>query len=246
MKQIKFGLKLWSTNINLIEEASGLINDDYFNYIELTFIPNTEVNPFKKKNISYILHLPTNNHGFNIGIAKRIKEKIKIIKEGIKWADQLNSKYIIIHPGFGSLNDAKSILKKIKDKRIIIENMPKYGLKHEDMLGYNPEQIEELKMNKFGFCFDLNHAIKAAVSLNYDYKDFINKFSKIKPDLFHISDGKLNIEIDEHLQINEGDYDWDFLINYIKKSGCEYITLETPRKTLNDDLINIKKIKEYM
>ena len=246
MEDIKFGLKLWSTNIEFIEEAQGLINDDYFDYIELTFIPVTKIIPFIKNNISYILHMPTSNHGFNLGNDEKTVEKIKIIKKSIEWGNRLNAKYIIIHPGFGSLDKSKEILKNIDDDRFIIENMPKIGIKNQKMLGYNPLQIKDLKMNKFGFCFDLNHAIKASISLNEDYKEFINKFSKIKPNMFHISDGKLNTQIDEHLPIGDGDYDWQFLIDYIKKSSCKYVTLETPRKTLKDDLKNLKKIKKYV
>ena len=60
--------------------------------------------------------------------------------------------------------------------------------------------------------------------------------------MFHISDGKLNDEKDEHLNIGEGDYDFEFLMHYIKEAKSKYVTLETPRTNLDsfdEDLKNL-------
>ena len=127
--------------------------------------------------------------------------------------------------------------------------MPKVGLFDEAMVGYSPEQISELMGSKFGFCFDMNHAIKAAVSLNRDYKEYIKEFLKLNPSYFHISDGNLANEKDEHLSIGEGNYDFGFLMQYVSSILSKYITLETPRRNLesfNEDLANLTKIKAFI
>jgi deoxyribonuclease-4 len=131
------------------------------------------------------------------------------------------------------------------DKRILIENMPKVGLNDERMIGYTAEQVKKLMGDKFGFCLDLNHAIKAAVSLRRPYKEFIENFLKSEPNMFHISDGKLDNEKDEHLHIGEGDYDFEFLMSCVKKNEFKYVTLETPRTDLNsldEDLKNLERL----
>lgn len=244
MKKINFGLKLWSTNTTLIGKAQELIENDYFDYIELTYIPKSNIDPFLDKEIEYLIHLPTDRHGVNIGNLDDFQENLEIVKKGLKWADQLNARYAILHPGYGNLQDVMTFLNEIEDERILIENMPVKGLNRESMLGYSRKELSKLKNEKFGFCLDLNHAIKAAISLNKDYKEFIREFMKLEPQMFHMADGKLNFERDEHLHIGEGAYDWDFLIDIIKNSNSKYVTLETPRETLDDDIKNLKKIKE--
>lgn len=243
---IKFGLKLWSTNTELVEETVKLIEKNYFSYIELTFVPDTDIEPFLNRDIEYIVHLPTDRHDVNIGDKNRVKENFKILEKGLKWVDKLNAKYAILHPGYGKIKDVKSFLKELKDERILIENMPVVGLDGEDMVGYSKKELDELMNNKFRFCFDLNHAIKAAISLNEDYTEYIKKLLKLDPQMFHIADGRLDFEKDEHLDIGKGEYDWNFLMNLIKESDCNYVTLETPRDTLEDDLKNLKTIKQHL
>ncbi|MDY6894119.1 MAG: hypothetical protein SVO01_01685 [Thermotogota bacterium] len=90
---------------------------------------------------------------------------------------------------------------------------------------------------------DLNHAAKAAVSLKTPYEEFINKFLKLRPRMFHISDGKLKNEKDEHLNIGEEDYDFGFLLKCIDNNPFGLVTLKTPRldlKLFNDDIQNVK------
>jgi deoxyribonuclease-4 len=246
--KIKIGLKLWSINHNLVNKAKELVENDMFQYIELMPIPKTEITPFLKYDLPYIIHITTERHGLNIADKEKKEFNMKTINNCIEWADKLNAKYLVLHPGFGSANDTMKFLNSINDKRILIENMPKIGLNNEKMIGCTPEQIKELMDNKFGFCLDLNHAIKAAVSLGRPYKKFIEEFLKWKPKMFHISDGKLNNEKDEHLPIGDGDYDFEFLMDWVKKSKSKYITLETPRTNLDsfdEDLKNLDKLVRF-
>ncbi len=140
MSNIKFGLKLWSKNYNLIGKAKKLIEERIFHYVELMVIPGTDISPFQGVKLPYIIHIPYEI--FNVNIAEKEKEDIslEIINQNIKWADKLSAKYLILHPGFEEMETAKNFLEKINDKRILIENMPKVGIDNEKMIGYNLKQ----------------------------------------------------------------------------------------------------------
>lgn len=245
---IAFGLKLWSTNHSLLDTAKALIEEGIFHYVELMPIPHTDVTPFLEYDFCYIIHLTTERYGFNIADSEKKKVNTKIIDTCMKWADKLDALYAVLHPGFGLLDTALNFLGSVRDERILIENMPKVGLCNESMVGYTPEHIKKLMGTTFGFCLDFGHAIKAAVSLNKDYKEYVNEFLTLEPEMFHISDGTLNNEKDEHLAVGDGDYDFGFLMNCVEKSKSAYVTLETARHldTLDEDLINVEKLNQWV
>lgn len=242
MKKIKFGLKLWS-NSNLSEEEKEYLKNDLFQYIELTAVPDTEIAPFLEHDFSYIIHIPPETQGLNIADKEKKEFNLKTIDNCIEWAEKLNAKHLVLHPGFGSMDNTLEFLDKINDPRILIENMPKLGLDNEHMVGYAPEQIKELMGNKFGFCLDFGHAIKASVSLNRNYKEVLLEFMKLKPAMFHLSDGNTGNEKDEHLSLGKGNFDLSILLDFIAQSESEMVTLETPRNNLKDDEENIKYIE---
>ncbi|OEU41772.1 hypothetical protein BGV40_13110 [Methanosarcina sp. Ant1] len=246
---MNFGLKLWSTNQDMIGKASKLIEEDLFQYIELTPIPNTKIDHFLSYDNPYTIHITTERHSLNIADRYKMDFNLELINNSLSWADQLNAEFLILHPGFGELEDAIEFLDLINDSRILIENMPKVGLNNEKMVGYSPEQIRELIGSRFGFCLDLNHAVKAALVLGIDYKSFIKDFFTLNPSYFHISDGCLNNCLDEHLAIGDGEYDFSFLIKYLHFGKDNHVTLETPRKSLmsfNEDLYNLEKISSFL
>jgi deoxyribonuclease-4 len=246
MMNVKFGLKLWSTNSDVLIQAKGLIENNTFQYIELTPIPNTVIDPFLALDIPYIIHITTERHGVNIADKEKREFNLEIINHCIEWADKLNAKYLILHPGYGVVDNAVSFLEEINDNRILIENMPKVGLDNESMIGYESEQIKMLKGERFGFCLDLNHAIKAAISMNKPYHQFIEELMKLNPKMFHIADGRLDQEKDEHLNIGEGEYDFKFLFDSIMKNDSTYVTFETPRKSFDDDLANLRFVHKII
>jgi len=246
---VKYGLKLWSTNCDLIKKANVIIKDGFFDYVELMVVPKTEIAPFQEIDVPYIIHITSERWGLNIADKKKENNNLETINQCINWADTLGAEYLILHSGFGEINNAKEFLQKISDERILIENMPRVGMSNEDMIGYSPKQIKDIIGDRFSFCLDLNHAIKASISLGRDYKEFVKEFLKLNPKVIHISDGNLDTEKDEHLSIGAGDYDFKFLADCIGKSGVEYMTIETPKINLNSlktDLENLKKIKEYL
>ena len=128
--------------------------------------------------------------------------------------------------------------------------MPKMGVGGEAMIGYSPEQIEELiRDSDMELCLD-GHAVKAAVSLGVDYKEYVKGFMGLEPKVFHVSDGTLNEERDEHLDIGGGEYDFGFFTNciYVNKA-INYVTFETPRislDSLKSDLGNIREFEKLI
>lgn len=246
---MKFGLKLWSTNQDTLQQAYRLIQDDVFQYIELTPVPGTEIDAFLSYDLPYTIHITTERHGLNIADRHKRDFNLELINNSLSWADQLNSEFLVLHPGFGELEDTIDFLDLVSDSRILIENMPKVGLDYEKMVGYSPEQVRDLIGSRFGFCLDLNHAVKAALGLGVDYKPFVKGFFSLNPSYFHISDGCLNNCFDEHLSIGDGEYDFEFLINCLHFGNDNYITLETPRKNLmsfDEDLYNLKKLNSLL
>jgi len=194
---MKFGLKLWSINTNLIDQAVHLIDEKIFDYIELMVIPDSEITPFLM-DVPYIIHIPHEKFGLNIGDPVVKEFTLQKIDESIAWADQLNAKHLILHAGYGSMQHATDLLRELSDSRLLIENMPKVGLDGEAMIGYSPELIEELLGNSdMGLCLDFGHAVKAAVSIGVDYKEYVKGFMGLEPRVFHVSDGTLSGGRDE-------------------------------------------------
>lgn len=246
---MNFGLKLWSTNESTIETASELIEEGIFQYIELTPIPGTKIDPFLSYDVPYTVHITTERYGLNIAEPDKKDFNLELINNSLSWADQLNAEILVLHPGFGKLQDAMEFLEIISDSRILIENMPKEGLNNEKMLGYSLIQIRELIGSKFGFCLDLNHAVKAALSLGIDYKSFVEDFFSLQPSYFHLSDGRLTNCYDEHLTIGDGEYDFDFFCSHLHLGKDNNITLETPRVNLmsfDEDLNNLRKLGSFL
>src|SRR5450759_2836086 len=181
---MKLGLKLWSSNVDILPQAEELISRDIFQFIELTPVPNTDMAPFLEIKAPYIIHGSIDRFGFNFADKQKQEINFKRILECIDWVNALRAKYCVIHPGYGFIDDALDFLSMLDDRRILIENMPKYGLGGEDMIGFSPEQVKQLIGDKFGFCLDLNHAIKASISMGISYKDYIKDFLKLNPQLF--------------------------------------------------------------
>jgi endonuclease IV len=230
--------------LDVLTQAEELIRLNIFQFIELTPVPGTDMTPFQALHVPYVIHGSIDQFGFNFGDRENWKVNLERVAECINWVDALNAKYCIFHPGYGSIENVSEFLSTLDDKRIIIENMPERGLHNEDMVGFTPEQIKQLVDNKFGFCLDFNHAVKASLSLGISYKTFIQDFLKLKPNLFHISDGKAGNFRDEHLAIGQGDYDFRFLRSCIDSSRSKLVTMETPRKkgSLSDDIENRKRL----
>lgn len=246
--KIKFGIKLWSTNHQWFAEAKERFVKQEFDFLELYVVPGT----FDAEKLSILQEMPVNIHvpteeEFNL-LAEREKN-LKVIEEARKFADFFHSEYIIVHPGRAqNLEIPENNWNLLQDHRIIIENVPIKpiggGIPFQ---GYNYEQLQELlEKSGRGFCLDFSHAFKAAKSLQLNPKEFTKKLLLLKPTVFHVVSGHLEIEEDEHLNLWEGDFDLKWIKQTILKSKSRLVVFETPKRNnnLDNDCQNIKYFKE--
>ena len=222
-----FGLKIWSINTELIDEAVSLIQSGSFAYLELMPVPKTRIDPFLQRNIPYIIH------SVEVDIADPAcrEQSRQAIQECLRWADALHAPWVVLHPWRGDIHTATKFVDDLNDSRIIIENMPYMGLDGFSLLGSRPDEIECFKREgNCGFCLDLSHAIKAACAYEIPYPIYLDSFVTLNPTMFHLSDGTLDGGKDEHFAIGKGEYDMKFLLDLIACSGEEiYVTLEVPK-----------------
>ena len=156
---MKIGVKTYSSKELL----------DYFkdkaDFFEIQAIQKNDYSFLKKYSIPIIIHAEHYaNNKINPADKTRINQTLKAINFAIKLADDVNAKKIIFHPGMikdanCSKEQAINFIKSLKDKRIILENLPAMQYR----LGKTPEEIKEfLQKTEKTFCFDISHAIVTA------------------------------------------------------------------------------------
>lgn len=248
IKNIRIGIKLSTKNFDFIPEVT--FNQELIDFVEIILIPefsSEDIDVIKKLKIPYAIHLPNSNDGIDFGDINKNDNNIKYINKINQYKDNLTPICYIIHPESGNIELSINNITKLNIKPLALENMPLKSLFGGELLGYDPDTMSEYfnRIENLEFCFDINHAIKTAISKNNDYLIFIKKFLKFKnPIIFHISGGNLNVEIDEHLSLDKGQYN----LSEIKKILLNYnsivnLTFETPKNYENkieDDLRNIE------
>jgi len=244
---MKFGIKLWSTNKELIKNAREHYNKGEFDYIELSAIKDT----FDKELLSNIKRIPIiihcDNNNVNFANKEFNQNNLAAIKLAQQFADFFDSKYFIVHPGYnGNIKNIKKVLEQVSDNRICVENMPGVTLdeKHE-CVGRTFKELDKIEIKNF--CLDLGHAIKSAITIGTEPYENIKELMKLNPKMFHICDGKLDNNKDEHTNIGEGEFDFGKIRSIIGEHDG-LMTLEVHRKdysSLDKDIKNIKKIKEF-
>lgn len=242
----KFGLKLWSTNLNYIDEAKRLYDDEVYNYIELYTVPNSYneyINYWKKLQIPFIIHGPHYSHGLNFSDRNKREGNIKLAEESIRFCDDLKSDILIFHPGVnGSIDETIDQINFINDKRIVIENKPYYGLNNEICIGHSPEEIQRIMHNvRVGFCLDIGHTICSANAKKINQIEYIKEFIELNPKIFHLTDGNYNGIKDMHEHYGEGTFPIKDIMKLIENDSM--ITNETKKNSdenLNDFVEDIK------
>ena len=168
-----------------------------------------------------------------------------------KIADSTNAKRIILHPGVinngsSSEENAVSFIKNLNDKRVLIENLPKY--KDFNCLCTTPEDTKEfMKKADVKLCFDINHAMETAFQAGRDYKELIKEFIKLKPVQYHLGGQKIKGGIASHLSFQNSDIDLKEILKFLPEDA--EITLETEsniEKTENDIKMIRKVIEEII
>lgn len=246
-----FGLKLWSTNQNYINEAIKLYNKGYFSYLELFVVPssyNNYISLWKDINIPFIIHAPHYMTGMNLACNANKSKNMILADEAKKYADTLKADTIIFHSGInGDTNETAKQLKEIAESRAVIENKPYFGI-GEGLIcnGYSPEEIKMvMDYTGAGFCIDIGHAICAANGIKVNVDEYLNNFLSLNPSMFHISDGDYAGVYDSHLHFGDGSFNINYLLNLIpEKSLISIETNKDSKENLNDFAKDIDYINE--
>lgn len=253
MKKIYVGLKIWSTNTCYLKAIKILKEEGYFDYIELFVEPESlpeHLDIWKNLEVPFVLHAPHSAQGLNFGINENEERNRSLIRLVDIFDKKLNVSKVIFHPGIqGKLVETIRQINIFKDefsllfKKSIIENKPKVGLRNEDCLGAFAAEIKIIKdKTGLGFCFDLSHAMCTAALVKKQDDDVISEFLELKPELFHICDGKRNSVYDCHYHLGDGDFDLKKFFLMIPDNS--FVTIETIKES-KDNLDDFKLDVEY-
>jgi len=242
--RIKFGIKIWSINHQWFADLIKAYKEGEFDFVELYAVPGTfdpdKLSILRDSGLPINIHAP-NEHQLNL--AKDSSSNIDIFKEVVKFANFFDSEYIIIHCGTGDDETMlQNNLDKISDQRIVIENVPHKSLiGDEPLFAYSFERVDNLlKKNCFSFCLDFGHAIKSAKSQGIDQLTFLKRLLSLRPKVFHLNDGSIDEEKDEHLNLGAGGYDINIIKRLIKNSSTRMLVFETPKNGgIENDFINM-------
>ena len=230
---LSFGLKLWSNNDHYVNEAIRLFEKGIYQYIELYMLPGTQkkmVEMWKELAIPYVVHAPHFQAGLNLAKREQKEANFKLIDETRWFADELSAGNIIVHPGIaGNIEETAKQIKEINEPRLIVENKPYYAI-IDDLIcnGTTSEEIEfVMKEAGIGFCLDIGHAFCAARGLKKEPMEFLNGFLRLKPEMFHLTDGDYESVYDRHDHIGKGNYDIKKIVNLIPQG--KRVTLETEK-----------------
>jgi len=246
----KIGLKLHSTNTDLISEAVTLWRDDIFQYIELYIVPGTYSSTHEKWsacNIPFILHAAHSYDGINLALRKQWEQNRYLLREVQQFADNLNVQMIIIHGGMnGSIEETIHQIKRLGETRLLLENKPRVAINGERCVGWSPEEFFKAAESQVlkGFVLDFGHAQCAAFSMGRKAMDVVQEFLAFSPNIYHVSDGVSKNEKDTHRNFGMGDRKLTEFIEVIPESA--YVTVETPRgpfKGLKDFVVDIKYLE---
>jgi sugar phosphate isomerase/epimerase len=229
----ELGLKLWSTNVDFIPIARQLHDNGVYRYIELYTVPDTfraNIGKWKEVEIPFAIHAPHSGHGMNLAQAERSATNGVLIGESRRFADTLKAERIIIHPGVGGdIHETARQMAACKEGRFVIENKPYFSIyDHSVCNGYSPQDIRfVMEETGVGFCLDFGHAICAANALKLDRIEWVSTFARMKPVMYHVSDGDYEGVADKHLSLGRGDYRLDELMRFVPVDAM--VTLETEK-----------------
>lgn len=250
----KFGFKIFSSNLRnapeFVKECADYAaqqNDMFVELMVLTDTTDRELREFKKilQNVETRIHAVHSSFGFDPGNKSLEKQNRQMLELAQSAADLFNSKSIVVHSGNGHgaeyLKETVRQFKIFNDPRIVVENLPYFDDNGDDLSGYNAKEIKYImEESGCGFCFDFSHAACAAISLGIDIDKQMSDFFALKPTIYHMCDGDINVADDKHLHYGDGNYPLKHFLNDFTAEDA-YITMETGELALHNDL----SIKDY-
>lgn len=218
---------------------------DKADFFEIMVVEGRDYSRFKNFNMPFVIHCQHAIFGINNADKQLYQKNLNSFNSAKKVADMLKAEKIILHPG-NMKNEACSrensinFIKSLKDKRIIIENMPQ-----ENALCNSPEQLKEfIDKTGYGFCFDINHTILHAQNIKKDYKAMIKDFLQLKPKHFHLGGQKFMGA--DHLCFADSELNLKEILSLLPKDA--EITLETSTdiEKTKEDLRIIREVLKKM
>jgi endonuclease IV len=197
-----------------------------------------------------VIHCQHYTHGVNFADREKHYLNYSAILTALKFADELNSKAIIFHPGEAehgtcSLSNTISFVSRIGDSRLFVENMPSGGAGSRVHFGARVEEIGKvIAAARTGLCLDFSHSAVAGASFNAEPYEYSKKFLTLNPKLFHLSDARIAMGkggVDEHLHFGQGNLNLSTIKRMLPKDAL--ITLETPMdiEKRKSDIIRIRQ-----
>lgn len=245
----KTGLKIYSTNLSLIPEIRSF-GGAPFDFIELYALPETyerTVDHWKALDADFIVHAAHSHHGVNLARADFEAINRARLGEACRFADALGAEIVVVHGGNnGTFEEALRQITRFGDRRIVMENKPKVGVRGNPCVGYLPGEFRQAMASGAvaAMALDIGHADCAARSLGLDSIAYLQEFLSLKPILYHLSDRETASEKDVHLNFGKGDLDLEAVLDLIP-TGAR-VTLETPRdpsRGLEDFLEDVRVLE---
>jgi deoxyribonuclease-4 len=198
-------------------------------------------------------------------IPKTVASSKYLLKKEVLATDSLGAKYYVIHLKDNKDMDKKEIYAKIRDGfskiesivncKILLENTAKSKITAgiPDLF----ETLEKVRSDIIaGVCIDTCHLFAAGYDLTIDERieaflrdvERYGDFSLIK--LIHLNDSKTPVGsgIDRHEHIGKGFIGEEGFMKFlkIKELSSLPLILETPRKSLQDDLKNLSTVRKIL
>jgi deoxyribonuclease-4 len=251
------GLKVYCTNDAYVAPARTLFAQGAIDFIEVFLVPGRARSAFPQwleTGIPLSLHAPHSVAGFNPSLPADFEKNLETMQEVAAVRRMFSPLYVVFHSGVdGNLTESirqfSMMMERFPELRgvSLIENKPVKGVNGMRCLGTTPEDIElMMAATGMGFLLDFGHAACAAASSGNDYKPFIQRFLRLSPRAFHLSDGLVRSEDDQHLHIGRGDYDIEWFAEQIVDGRTVALecTKDSP-DSLDDAAIDVAAFKRF-
>lgn len=200
------------------DKADKFSNSAGFDYFELFINPKVKGEKRAWENWKVI-------HAEKEDLVK--KEGVACGKDAIDLAAKLGSKFVIIHSGVFHKKETKTLAENISS---LVEYAKKQGIEvllenlyHLDNKHYasDPDELKHLiNETGCGFVLDFSHATYFANQTNRTLCNLLHEFVKLKPKMYHLSDGFRTDKEDKHLTLGNGDLDIKYFLKIIKDGMC--------------------------
>jgi len=197
------------------------------------------------KNSKIVIHSKHSRFGINPADINKENENKTEIEESQNIAHFCKSNKIIVHPGIiqnenCSEKQAIEFIRKMNDKRIIIENMPKMN-KGVNLCSTPEETKDFLEKTNKGFCFDINHAISSAFENKLDPYAYIKDFIKLNPVHIHLG-GQTIPDDTTHIALTESNIDLKGVIALLPENSDICLEVTQDIKKTEEDIKLLKSL----